>query len=167
MIKKTPDFGSGSYPTQTSKSWTDTCMICMLVVAWGIFGVLYNILSKKILQEVPMPMVIGLLQLFVCSTVVFVTWLLSPPPSVRWSNHTYGVIAGCHSIGMLATLYSIAHSSVGFTHIIKSGEPIATAAFSWALTPTRYSHATYSTLVIIVIGIALSSAKDLSFTWEG
>lgn len=136
-----------------------------LVVIWGLFGVTYNIYSKEALEIVHAPLCLGFFQLCVGSSIVLLTWAVSPPSIAVKDSYKYVPIAACHLIGSFGTIVSMNFSSVGFTHIVKAGEPIATAFFSYMLSSRMYSAFTYGTLLLIVVGISLASANELKFSY--
>lgn len=143
------------------------CKLAVLILIWGVFGVIYNIYSKEALQKLPLPIFLGLLQLSTGTTFVVITWIASAPAKEARNLNKVIPIAICHAVGSLGTLISMNFSSVGFTHIVKSGEPIATAVLSYCLTSKQYSIVTYSTLLLIVFGIGLASANELNFSLAG
>lgn len=141
--------------------------LVLQILIWGVFGVIYNIYSKEALDILPEPITLGLLQLTVGSVIVLITWSISPPLIAMHDARSSVYIAVCHLFGSIGTLLSMHFSSVGFTHIVKAGEPIATAFFSYTLGSRRYSAKTYSTLLLIVAGIGVASANEMRFSLAG
>jgi solute carrier family 35, member E1 len=160
---------SNSDPVPSSQSITKTLKLAFHFFLWYFFTVVYNVSNKNVLNDLPLPATISLLQIILGIPVFLPIWILKRPSfeSVRAILPTFFKIGFLHAMGNLATVMSLSRGSVSFTHIIKAAEPIFSAALSASIygdyAPTRV----YLTLIPIVFGVAMASAQELSFTWVG
>lgn len=67
----------------------------------------------------------------------------------------------------MATIYSLESGSVSFTHVVKSAEPVFSAVLSAFVTNQYFPTSVYLTLLPIMIGVAIASATEFSFSWFG
>lgn len=132
------------------------------------FTVVYNVSNKKVLDAIPLPCTISSLVLLVGIPLFLPLWLVKPPRHLfQIDKSSYNIIALCHGLGHLATTYALFSGSVSFTHVVKSAEPLFTALLSYVVTKKQLPLSSYMTLLPIVIGVALASLKEFSFTWFG
>jgi solute carrier family 35 protein E1 len=132
------------------------------------FTVVYNVANKKVLESFPLPISISAIQLFLGIPLFLPIWTIKPPRNLfQIDKKSYSIISLCHGLGNLATTYALNSGSVSFTHVVKSGEPLFTALLSLVINRSRLSVASYLTLIPIVVGVALASMKELSFSWFG
>ena len=130
--------------------------------------VAYNISNKIVLNSLPLPVSIAALQLFLGLPLFLPLWFINPPRNLlNISFSSYSVISICHALGNLTTIYSLASGSVSFTHVVKSAEPIFTALLSVLVSKASFSIEVYISLLPIVIGVAMASLKESTFSMYG
>eukprot|EP00968_Pinguiococcus_pyrenoidosus_P002178 scaffold114_cov361-Pinguiococcus_pyrenoidosus.AAC.15 len=87
-------------------------------------------------------------------------------PKLSGANiKTLAPIAACHTTGHLCTVISLSAGSVSFTHIVKAAEPLFSTVMSAVFLKSFFRLPVYLTLIPIVVGVAMASMKELSFTW--
>jgi len=74
-------------------------------------------------------------------------------------------IASMHGIGHLMTVVSLGAGAVSFTHIVKAAEPLFSSAASAIFLGQFFALPVYLSLLPVVIGVALASLGELSFSW--
>jgi solute carrier family 35, member E1 len=132
------------------------------------FTVVYNVSNKRVLNALPLPASMAVLQLFLGIPLFLPMWIIKPPRHVSLlSKKTLTWVAISHALGNLATIYSLGSGSVSFTHVVKSAEPVFAAVLAGVVLQSYFAPQVYLTLVPIVLGVALASAKEMSFTWFG
>ncbi|KAJ0053509.1 hypothetical protein Pint_02761 [Pistacia integerrima] len=76
-------------------------------------------------------------------------------------------LAVAHTMGNLLTNISLGKVNVSFTHTIKAMEPFFTVLFASLFLGEKPSFWIVSSLLPIVVGVALASFTDASFNWTG
>lgn len=130
------------------------------------FTVVYNVANKKVLGSFPLPVTVSALQTLLGIPLFLPLWLAKFPSNifkVDWK--VYNKIAACHGFGNLATVVALETGSISFLHVVKSAEPIFSAVLSIIFLNSKLSIAAYVSLIPIVVGVALASAKEMSFNW--
>ena len=136
---------------------------------WYFFTVVYNVSNKRVLNELPLPATLAAVQILLGVPVFLPAWVLKRPSydAVRSILPSISKIALMHALGNLATVVSLHWGAVSFTHIIKASEPAFSAVLSAMILGSYFPLSVYITLIPIIGGVALASAKELSFTWLG
>jgi len=104
-----------------------------------------------------------------CSAVGWATGAIASP----WGQMGPGFLrrllpaAICHALGNGLTSVAFSWGSVSFTHVVKTSEPVWMALGNLLVTGTRLPLPQLLALVPIMLGVALASAGELSFTWVG
>ncbi|CAM9999297.1 unnamed protein product [Pylaiella littoralis] len=98
---------------------------------WFALNVWYNIVNKKVLNALPLPSSIDVLQLGIGSLRVGTQWLVgirSPPGKLTSAGAArLTPVAFFHGDGQLATVLSLGAGAVSFTHVVKAMEPFFSA----------------------------------------
>lgn len=68
------------------------------------------------------------------------------------------------AVGHVTSTLAPAYGTVAFSNIIKCAEPLFTCVFSLLLYKTAFPLGAYASLLLVVIGVALVSARDLNFS---
>lgn len=76
-------------------------------------------------------------------------------------------VSVAHALGNLATIYALGSGAVSFTHVVKSAEPVFSAVLAGLIMRSVFAPQVYITLLPIVLGVAIASATELSFSWFG
>lgn len=144
------------------------------------FTVVYNVANKKVLESFPMPFTVAASQVAMGVPLFLPFWAWRPPlPHLlsflcgrSSSDHSDGLtpsllakIAACHGFGNVATVMALTSGSVSFVHVIKAAEPLFSAFLSVIFLNSKLSTWAYISLIPIVIGVALASIREVSFSW--
>jgi solute carrier family 35 protein E1 len=138
---------------------------------WYFFTVVYNVSNKRVLNDLPLPATIAVIQLCLGVPVFLPLWVIKCPDlGVVFNKNIFPAflkIGLMHSLGNFATVVSLGSGAVSFTHIIKAAEPVFSAILSAILLKNYFPYSVYIALIPIVAGVALASATELSFSWVG
>ena len=136
---------------------------------WYFFTVVYNVSNKRVLNDLPLPATVAAIQILIGIPVFLPVWLIKRPNFDAFKSVLPALckIGFCHALGNLATVVSLSQGAVSFTHIIKAAEPIFSAVLSASIYGDYSPTSVYITLIPIVLGVAVASVKELSFTWIG
>mmetsp|Transcript_95742 Transcript_95742/g.270966 ORF Transcript_95742/g.270966 Transcript_95742/m.270966 type:complete len:476 (+) Transcript_95742:80-1507(+) len=139
---------------------------------WYAANVSFNIVNKQAINLFPYAWMISVVQLAVvviCSVFGWATGTIESPRSAMGPGFLRRLLpaALCHALGNGLTSVAFACGSVSFTHVIKTSEPIWMALGSFLLSGSTMPPSQFLALVPIMLGVALASAGELSFTWVG
>lgn len=130
----------------------------------------FNIVNKRLYNTFPYPWFVSCVHLAVGIIVMAFCW---GTRIVEWETpsqeqYTKLLVPGfLHAFGHCLTNVSFAAVAVSFTHTIKTLEPLCSALGTWLFNGVVYPTPVYLALVPIMVGVALASASELSFTWLG
>lgn len=130
------------------------------------FTVIYNIANKRLLTSFPYPVSVATVQVLAGIPMFLPIWALKAPKNI-WNidRARYMNAATCHALGQVATVYALYAGSVSFTHVVKAAEPLFSAILSAIVMKSKLSIESYLSLVPIVVGVAVASVKEFSFSW--
>lgn len=132
------------------------------------FTVVYNLSNKKLLLVFPYPLTVTALQTFLGIPLFLPLWILKPPRKISQVNLCqYFQPALCHALGNLCTVSALYTGSISFVHVVKAGEPLFSAFLSVMVSQSRLTLAMYLSLLPVVAGVGLASARDMTFSWMG
>lgn len=130
------------------------------------FTVVYNVANKRVLNALPLPATIGVVQLFLGIPLFLPLWFAKPPRYAfalpLWPLLQVSI---AHALGNLATIYSLGAGAVSFTHVVKSAEPVFSAVLAGIVMKSYFAPQVYMALIPIVLGVALASATEIGFSW--
>ena len=135
------------------------------ILLWYSSNVLYNVVNRRLLQEIHAPIRIAWVQLVTFSGLAYVAWQTSvlPKPTALLQNLTAFVPIGiAYAGGQMATVLSLAYGDVSLTHMVKSLEPVANAVLSVIVLGECLHPIRYAALVAIVTGVAMCSADHVA-----
>jgi solute carrier family 35 protein E1 len=150
------------------KGFLRTVKIGIYFALWFALSTGYNLQNKVRLNLLPLPWTQSAFSLFVGTAFVTPLWLTGirkPPKLSAGAIKTLLPIAFCHSIGHIGAVVSAGAGAVSFTQIVKAAEPVFTCGLSALLLGSSVSLLTGLSLIPIVLGVALASVTELSFTW--
>lgn len=150
------------------KPLLQTMKIGVYFTLWFALSTGYNIANKVRLNAIALPWCHSAASLFVGSAFVSFLWLTGLRKRPRLSKAailTFLPISFMHALGHIGAVVSAGAGAVSFTQIVKAAEPVCTAGLSWAILGAQISAPAAAALVPIVLGVALASASELSFTW--
>jgi drug/metabolite transporter (DMT)-like permease len=143
-----------------------------MILFWYAMNVIFNIVNKKVLLVFPFPWLVTLAQftmVIACSVAGWMSGTIPSPlgemsPGFFWKLLPAAVF---HALGNGLGSLAFATSSVSFTHVVKCTEPVWMAAGSFLMTGSKLPAAQVLTLVPVMLGVAIASMGELSFTWTG
>ena len=142
--------------------------LCVYYLLLYFFTVVYNIANKRVLNALPLPATMAVVQLFLGIPLFLPLWIAKPPSHLSsLSPAAVMKVSVAHALGNLATIYSLGSGAVSFTHVVKSAEPVFSAVLAGLIMRSVFAPQVYITLLPIVLGVALASATELTFSWFG
>eukprot|EP00903_Cladosiphon_okamuranus_P019421 g17856.t1 len=165
---------TGQSPTSTTTSNTSSGLkqrarVLGYFGLWYALNVWYNIVNKKVLNALPLPAFIAVLQLGIGSLWVGTQWLVgirAPPGKLTSTGVTrLTPVAFFHGGGQLATVLSLGAGAVSFTHVVKAMEPFFSALVAAVWFRQVFRWQVYASLVPVVAGVSIACAKEINFSW--
>lgn len=135
---------------------------------WYLFNIGYNIYNKKALNVLPLPWMVGLVQLSLGLLYVFPLWLfgIRKAPKLSLQNvKNILPVAAMHAMAHITAVISLGAGAVSFTHIIKAAEPAFTSLFSALFLKQYFSPVVYASLIPVMGGVAIASLTERKFSW--
>jgi len=137
---------------------------------WYAANVSFNIVNKQALGLFPHAWTVSVVQLttvVLCSAVGWLTGAIASPFGSMGNGFLWRLLpaAVCHAIGNGLTSVAFSWGSVSFTHVIKTSEPVWMALGNFLVTGAVLPRKQFLALIPIMLGVALASAGELSFTW--
>ncbi|KAL5228909.1 hypothetical protein ABZP36_017174 [Zizania latifolia] len=148
----------------------ETAQLGVMIAAWYLLNIYFNIYNKQVLQALPFPYTITAFQLGFGSVLIFLMWATKLHPAPRITPAQLAKIAPLaagHMLGTVFTNMSLGKVAVSFTHTIKASEPFFTVLLSAFFLGETPSLLVLGSLVPIVGGVALASLTEVSFNWTG
>lgn len=134
---------------------------------WYILNIVYNILNKKYLNQIPAPLTVGSFQFLVGSLYSILLWItrIRPAPVLTSKGKSeVNKVGFYHMMGQELSMMSLGAGPVSFTHIVKALEPFFSAVVS-AVVFGKWMHPmVYTTLIPVVGGVAYACLKERSFS---
>ena len=150
-----------------SRSIADAAQLGFLLFLWFSLNIGYNITLKKCTNAFPMPWTLCLTSLAVglpMCTFLWATGLRKAPKIDMDGWKTLAPIGALHALGHAGAVISIGAGAVSFAHTVKAAEPVFTCVLSYLVMGTVFKWQVYASLTPIMVGVAISSLKELSFT---
>eukprot|EP00540_Astrosyne_radiata_P017412 CAMPEP_0116845746 /NCGR_PEP_ID=MMETSP0418-20121206/13448_1 /TAXON_ID=1158023 /ORGANISM="Astrosyne radiata, Strain 13vi08-1A" /LENGTH=357 /DNA_ID=CAMNT_0004476911 /DNA_START=45 /DNA_END=1118 /DNA_ORIENTATION=+ len=134
---------------------------------WYALNIVYNVLNKKVLNQLPTPMTVGSMQFGVGSLYASLLWTLRlrARPAFVGESTDIQAIGIFHCIGQLFTMMSLGAASVSFTHLVKALEPFFSALVSALVLQKWMKPQVYASLIPVVAGVGYACLKERSFSW--
>lgn len=130
---------------------------------WYALNVWYNIVNKRVLNAVGLPLSVAVAQLGIGSLWVVTQWLigLRERPGKLTGNGVRRVlpVSFFHGGGQLATVLSLGAGAVSFTHIVKAMEPFFSAMVAAVCFGQIFRTPVYVSLLPVVIGVSIACFK--------
>jgi len=139
---------------------------------WYAANVSFNIVNKQALGLFPHAWTVSVVQLatvVACSAVGWITGLVESPLKSMGKGFLWRLLpaAICHAVGNGLTSVAFSCGSVSFTHVVKTSEPVWMALGNFLVTGAVLPRKQVLALLPVMLGVALASAGELSFTWVG
>jgi len=135
---------------------------------WFLLSVGYSVTNKKVTNLLPLPYSVATATVLVGSVFVSILWatgLRRPPKLSAAALRTLVPIGTFHAIGHIAGTVGTAAGSVSFAQVVKAAGPVYACILSAIVLKEKVSRRVWLSLVPIASGVALASAKELSFAW--
>jgi solute carrier family 35 protein E1 len=144
--------------------------IASLFALWYILSVGYNIFSKRVLNLAPeLAWTTAWLQMALGLLYVGPMWLSGmrvKPELTKGEIVRLLPIAFLHTLVHVGGVISMGAGAVSFTYIVKASEPAISAALSALVLKTFLPLPVYLTLIPVMVGVALTSVSELTFSWK-
>eukprot|EP00579_Thalassiosira_antarctica_P000779 CAMPEP_0201867960 /NCGR_PEP_ID=MMETSP0902-20130614/2032_1 /ASSEMBLY_ACC=CAM_ASM_000551 /TAXON_ID=420261 /ORGANISM="Thalassiosira antarctica, Strain CCMP982" /LENGTH=405 /DNA_ID=CAMNT_0048393233 /DNA_START=57 /DNA_END=1274 /DNA_ORIENTATION=- len=145
-----------------------TLRLTGLFALWYILNIGYNIGNKRVLNALPIPWTAATVELFFGFPYVAMLWTtgLRKTPKLSFDNlKTLSSQAFFLAATHVAGVISFGAGAISFTHILKATEPVWSALIMAICFKEYLPIPVYLSLVPILGGVGLASAKELSFSW--
>lgn len=140
--------------------------LAALIAAWFGASVVAIASAKSILVAAPCPATLCAIQLGVAAVGLRQLTPTSTPSREREWWHVFG-IAASYACGFLLTNAAIALAAPSFVETFKAAEPLSTVGLAMLVLGEREHAATYASLAPIVIGVAMASDSEVTFSLAG
>lgn len=147
--------------------WFTVLKTTLYFFLWYFFTVVYNISNKRFLNVIPLPATVATLQLLIGIPVFIPIWIAKPVKYNFQDIYSHMKIAWMHGLGNWASIVAYGSGSVSFVHVVKALEPVVAAALSIWITKQSFPLVIYLSIIPIVVGVAIASATEVTFTWIG
>ena len=150
-----------------SRSVADAAQLGFMLFLWFSLNIGYNITLKKCTNAFPMPWTLCLTSLAVGLPMCMILWATGLRETPKIDMNGWKVLApigAAHALGHAGAVISIGAGAVSFAHTVKAAEPVFTCVLSYLVLGTVFKWQVYASLTPIMVGVALSSLKELSFT---
>jgi len=151
-------------------SWKQGSSVVVYIVLWYFFAVNYNIDFKKALIAFPFPWTHALWQISFGWFIFGPLWLLGVrkvPKLAQREIITLIPAALGNLVLHVGAIIAFFGGAVSFVHIVKASEPVVSSVLNYLCIGEVLPWPVYMSLIPIIGGVSLASAKELSFTWLG
>jgi solute carrier family 35, member E1 len=146
----------------------DRARVGFLFSLWYALSIVYSVKNKQAHMALALPLTIATAQVLVGACVAFVVWaarVRQPPRMTAAAFRTLIPIGVFHGLGHLTGVFATAVGSVSFVQVVKSAGPAWACLCSALFLRQPVSRRITLSLVPIIAGVALASAKELEFVW--
>jgi len=139
---------------------------------WYAANVSFNVVNKHAVGLFPHAWTVSVVQLatvVMCSALGWASGAIGSPFKSMGKGFLWRLMPAAlfHAVGNGLTCVAFSWGSVSFTHVIKTSEPIWMALGNFFFNGTTLPKQQLLALIPIMLGVALASAGELSFTWVG
>lgn len=139
---------------------------------WYLISAFYNIFNKQALNNLELPVLVATVQMGTGLILFVPAWILklrdTPFSTARGAFDVMWLlksVAAFATLSHIAGVIALGSGTVSFTQVVKSAEPIFTAAIAAIFTRQFLSWQSYMSLVPVIVGVSLVSANELTFSW--
>lgn len=134
-------------------------------------NIAYNVMNKRVLLLLRCPTLLTTVNLGVCSLCCVAAWLLGlqrrPLPLTPALIARIAPLALLHWLSILSANVSVAQVNLVLAHTVKAAEPTCTAALMLLFYGVVPSPTGAMGVLLIIVGVSVASATDISFVWRG
>jgi solute carrier family 35 protein E1 len=159
-----------------------TAIISVNLVLWWSLNVLFALANKECLNSWNHPWALACLHLAIGSTCMLPLYAKLPRRCVdtkklKWRSvrprptlrsfaelREFAPVVGLLALGHVTSTLAPAYGTVAFSNIVKTAEPIFTCIFAVLLYRRRFPLEVYLSLLMVVCGVALVSAREVNFS---
>ena len=155
--------------------------ICINLLLWWSLNVIFNLANKQCLNSWPHPWGLATTHLAVGSACMLPLWVPLPRSSPSRNRIAWRPVREAPSLtaadlrqimpvvlllatGHVTSTLAPAYGTVAFSNIVKTAEPLFTCLFAALLYKRAFPPAVYFSLLLVVLGVALVSARDVNFS---
>lgn len=146
-----------------SNPTTHTATVLGYFALWYALNVWYNIVNKRVLNALALPVSVAVAQLGIGSLWVLIQWFIGlrtqPGALTAAGAKRLTRVAFFHGGGQLATVLSLGAGAVSFTHVVKAMEPFFSAIVAAVCFRQVFRWQVYASLLPVVAGVSLACAK--------
>jgi len=145
-------------------------LVWFYITLWYIFSIGYNIYFKRALIAFPFPWACAMWQIAFGWLVFGPLWLtgVRKVPELTKKEALVLLAAALGNLVLhVGAVIAFFGGAVSFVHIVKASEPVLSSVLNYLFLGEVLAWPVYASLLPIIGGVALASAKELSFTWLG
>mmetsp|Transcript_66149 Transcript_66149/g.96864 ORF Transcript_66149/g.96864 Transcript_66149/m.96864 type:complete len:430 (+) Transcript_66149:22-1311(+) len=159
----------GGKPMKEEKRQVTSFQLAGMVVVWYALNVGWNLSNKNLCNLLKLPMTATALQMCLGSLFITSQWVFKrremPDPSLWRHKHLMG-LGVAHAFAQLSTITAFSIGSVSFVSVIKSLEPLFSAAIGVPVLGDRLPLRIWLSMMPVCAGIAMASISEVAFTWQ-
>ena len=147
-------------------SW-EKMKVWVFIALWYGFNIQFNIQNKQLLNAMPLPWTVSILELGAGSLYIGLLWLLKlrqRPVVEKKDVKTLSTLSWFHAVSHITAVSAIGAGAVSFTHVVKSAEPFFSAFFAGVFFKQYFHPFVYAALIPVVGGVSYASVKELNFS---
>lgn len=158
---------------------SERAQVSLAFLGWYLMSIVYSLLNKDVLTLWQFPCTFSAVQLLVGIAWIGAMWTPLPtfglhrrryipfrrPPHLSFHQlQQVSIVALWLAVGHVMSTVAPAYGTVAFTNIVKTLEPLFTCVFSAMFFKEVFSFPVYLSLVPVVVGVAMASANEVSFS---
>lgn len=147
-------------------SW-EKMKVWVFIALWYGFNIQFNIQNKQLLNAMPLPWTVSILELGAGSMYIGLLWLLKlrqKPVVEKKDVKTLSTLSWFHAVSHITAVSAIGAGAVSFTHVVKAAEPLFSAFFAGIFFKQYFHPLVYTALIPVVGGVSYASIKELNFS---
>ncbi|KAL1528563.1 hypothetical protein AB1Y20_009906 [Prymnesium parvum] len=158
---------------RSEKRWMErgsTLRVVMLLLLWYSTSVLASITTKEILMRFPYPITVAMVQQAVAAFCGWCTAQMERRGALRdWRLHlrTFAPVAIPLVVALISYRWALMATTVAFTSTVKTLGPVFTVVFARLMLQERLSARQYSSVVPVVLGVAITTITEAEFIFVG
>jgi len=145
--------------------------LAALIAVWYLSSLLTSLSTKEILRVFPYPVSLAAVQQAIAAVMGWTTLRTGQPCSVLLRDRELHLsclpVATVMVVALVCYRWALMVSSVSFVHTVKTLGPVFTIAFSRLLLDERLPASSYSSVVPVTLGVALTSITGAEVTLIG